>query len=148
MDSSLLPIMLADAGTAGHYGNPDQVEVPETAQSALARDRDIERAAQLDGAMHPRGSRGLVGCINGIGDVLRPADLGTEKTEKFLRFRIDTAGQLDLLYHLVGVVVQILFCGDNGKQVNDKSQQQYGDKDKNNGTEIVGVSPVIAQGLS
>lgn len=66
MGSSLLPIMLADIGIAGHYGNPDQVEVPETTQSGLARDRDIERAIQLDGATHPGGSRGLVGCINGI----------------------------------------------------------------------------------
>lgn len=140
--------MLTDTGAAGYYVDPHEVKVPKAAQLCLSCDRDVERGAKLDGIMHPGGSWCLVGRINGIGDVLRPTDLGTEKAEKFLRFRIDTAGQLDLFYHLVGAVVQFLFCGDDGKQVNDESQQQYGDKDKNNGTEIVGVSPVIAQGLS
>lgn len=144
----LFPIMLTDTGAAGYYVDPHKVEVPKAAQLCLPCDRDVERGAQLDGVMHPGGSRCLVGRINGIGDVLCPVYLGAEKKEKFLRFRIDTAGQLDLFYHLVGAVVQFLFRGDNGKQVNDKSQQQYGDKDKNDGTEIVGISPVIAQGLS
>ncbi len=140
--------MFTDTGAAGYYVDPHEVKVPEAAQLCLSRDRDVERGAKLDGTTHPGGSGCPVGCINGIGDVLRPVYLGTEKAEKFLRFRIDTAGQLDLFYHLVGTVVHFLFCGNDGKQINNKSQQQYGDKDKNNGTEIVGVSPVIAQGLS
>ena len=83
--------MFADACRPGDNCDVDQVEVPETAQFGLARDRDIERAAQLDGPVHSGRGRRFVGGVNGIGDVLCASNIRTEEIEKLVCLRIDAA---------------------------------------------------------
>ena len=51
-----------------------------------------------------------------------------------------TTGQLDLLYHLIGCVIQLLFRGDDTEQIDDKCQQDNGDKDEEHRGEIVGLT--------
>ncbi len=83
--------MLTDACRPGDHRDVDQVEVPETAQPGLARDRDIERAAQLDGPVHSGRGRRFIGGVNGVGDVLCAPDIRTEEVEELVRLRIDAA---------------------------------------------------------
>ena len=67
--------MFTDAGTAGHNGNVDQVEVPESSQLCPARDGDVEGGIQLDGPVHSGRGRRLVGGVNEVGDILGSFDL-------------------------------------------------------------------------
>ena len=67
--------MFADTCRLGNNIDVNQVKVPETAQISLSLDRDIERAAKLDGPVHPGRGRRFIGGINGIGDVVGTLDL-------------------------------------------------------------------------
>ncbi len=71
-----LPVMLADACPPGDNPDVDQVEVPEAAQPCVPRDGDVEGAAQLDGPAHAARGGGLVGGIDGVGNVICPINLG------------------------------------------------------------------------
>lgn len=97
--------MFAHTGSTGYNVNSYKIEIPEAAQLCFDGNRDIEWIAKLDCPVHPGRSRGAVGCINGIGDVFRPGYLGGEKLEQFFRFRVNAAGQLNLLYHLICTMV-------------------------------------------
>ena len=89
--------------------------------------------------------RGLIGGVNRIRDVFRALNPGAEKVKHCISFRIDTAGKLYLLYHLVRTVIQLLFRGNNRKQVNNKCQQQNRNKNEYHGTEIICFRPLAAQ---
>ena len=101
----------------------DQVEAPEAAQLCVPGDGDVERAAQLDGPAHAARGGGLVGGINTIGKIICSVYLRTEELEQGIRLPIGAAGELNLLHHLVGAVVELLFGGDDAEQVDDESQQ-------------------------
>ena len=137
--------MLTDARPSGDNRDVHQVEVPEASQLCPARDGDVEGCAQLDGPAHAGRGRGLVGGVNGIGDIFSPLDLGTEELKKLVRLSIDAAGKLDLLHHLVRTVVQLLFGGDDAEQVQDEGQQEHRNEDEHHRTEIVDVPALIFQ---
>lgn len=114
--------MFTDACPPGDNPDIDQVKVPEASQSCVPRDGDVERAAQLDGPAHASRGGGLVGGVNGVGNVACPVNLGAEVLEEGIRFPVHASGQLDLLHHLVGAVVKLLLGGDDAEQVDDESQ--------------------------
>lgn len=144
--SLLFPVMLTDACTPGDNPDIDQVEVPEAAQPCVPRDGDVERAAQLDGPAHAARGGGLVGGVNGIGNVICPVNLGAEVLEQGVRLPVGAARELDLLHHLVGAVIKLLFCGDDAEQVDDEGQQQDSDEDEYHRAEIVGFAAIVPQG--
>lgn len=67
--------------------------------------------------------------------------------EQGVRLSIGAAGELDLLHHLVGAVVELLLRGDDAEQVDDEGQQQDGDEDEYYCAEIVGFTAFVFQGL-
>lgn len=142
------PIMLTDACPSGDNPNINQIEIPEAAKPCISRDGDVERAAQLDGPAHAARGGGLVGGVNGVGDVACPVNPGAEVLEEGIRFPIDSPGQLDLLHHLVGAVVKLLLGGDDAEQVDDESQQQDSDEDEYHRAEVIGFASVILQELN
>ena len=135
--------MLADACPPGDNPDVDQVEVPEAAQPCIPGDRDVEGAAQLDGPAHAARGGGLVGGVNGVGNVICSVNLGAEVLEQGVRLSIGAAGELDLLHHLVGAVVELLLRGDDAEQVDGEGQQQYGDEDEYHRAEIVGFAAFV-----
>ena len=140
-----LPVMLADACAPGDNPDVDQVEVPEAAQPCIPGDGDVEGAAQLDGPAHAARGGGLVGGVNGVGNVICPVNLGAEVLEQGLRLPVGAAGELDLLHHLVGAVVELLLGGDDAEQIDDEGQQQDSDEDEYHRAEVVGFSAVVLQ---
>lgn len=72
--------------------------------------------------------------------VFRSLDLRAQKFKERIRLAVDATGQLDLLYHLIGCVIQLLFRGDDTEQIDDKCQQDNGDKDEEHRGEIVGLT--------
>ena len=48
--------------------------------------------------------------------------------------------QLDLLYHLVGCMVELLFCADDAENIQDESQQDDRDEDEQKRAQIIGVA--------
>ena len=138
--------MLTDACPPGDNPDIDQIEVPEAAQPCIPRDCDVEGAAQLDGPAHAARGRGLVGGVNGVGNVARSVNPGAEVLEEGIRFPVHASGQLDLLHHLVGAVVELLLGGDNAKKVDDEGQQQDGDEDEYHRAEVVGCTVLVFQG--
>lgn len=139
--------MLADPCTPGDNPDVQQVEVPESAQFCIPSDGNVEGGAQLDGAVHACRCGGAVGGVNGVGDVAGSVYLSAQELEEGVRFPVDASGQLYLLHHLVGTVVELLFCGDDAEQVDDKCQQQYSDEDEYHCAEVVGFSVVVFQQL-
>lgn len=135
--------MLADACTPRDNSDIDQVEVPEAAQPCVPGDGDVEGAAQLDGTAHAARGGGLVGGVDGVGNVICPVDLGTEVLEQGIRLPIGAAGELNLLYHLVGAVVELLLGRDDAEQVDNESQQQDGDEDEYHRAEVVCFSSFV-----
>ena len=83
--------MLADTGAAGHHPDVDQIEIPEAAQLCFSLYGNVEGIPQLDRPVHARGSWGLVGGFDGVGDVFGSRNLGAEKVKQFLRLRVDAA---------------------------------------------------------
>ena len=140
-----LPVIFADACASGNYPDIDQVEVPESAQLCIPGDGDVEGVAQLDGAVHACRGGGAVGGINGVGNVVDSVNLCAEELEEGVRFPIDAARELYLLYHLVGAVVKLLLGGDDAEQVDDEGQQQDGDEDEHHCTEVIDFAAVIFQ---
>lgn len=137
--------MLADAGAPGDNRDVHQVEVPEAAQLCPACDGDVEGGPQLDGPAHAgRGGR-LVGGVNGVGNVFRTFNLGTEEVKKLFCLSIDAPGELDLLHHLVCTVVQFLFGGNDAEQVQDECQQEHRYEDEHHCTEIVDIAMLTFQ---
>ena len=61
----------------------------------------------------------------------------------FAGLHIGAAGELDLLHHLVGAVVELLFCGDDAEQVDDEGEQQHGDEDEYHRAEVVGLASFV-----
>ena len=137
--------MLTDACSPGDNLDIDQVEVPEAAQSCVPCDGDVEGAAQLDGPAHAARGGGLVGGVNGVGNVARPVNPGAEVLEQGLSLAIGAAGELDLFHHLVGAVIKLLLGGDDAEQVDDESEQQNGNEDKSYRAEVVGLAMFVFQ---
>ena len=137
--------MFTDSGTPCYYIDTDKTEVPEAPQLCAAFNRDIEGRSQLDSIAHARRGGRVIGGVNRICDIFRPLNLGAEKFKHLICFRIDTAGKLYLLYHLVRTVIQLLFRGNDRKQVNDKCQQQHRDKNEYHGAEIACLRQLAAQ---
>lgn len=142
------PVMLTDACPSGDNPDIDQIEIPEAAKPCIPRDGDVERAAQLDGPAHAARGGGLVGGVNGVGNVACPVNPGAEVLEEGIRFSVHTSGQLDLFYHLVGAVVKLLLGRDDAEQVDDESKQQDGDEDEYHCAEVVGFAAVVLQELN
>lgn len=71
------------------------------------------------------------------------ANLGAEVLEQGVRLPIGAAGELNLLHHLVGAVVNLLFGGDDAEQVDDEGQQQDGDEDEYHRAEVVGFAAFV-----
>ena len=138
--------MLTDACPSGDNPDIDQVEVPEASQSCVSRDGDVEGAAQLDGPAHAARGGGLVGGVNGVGNVACSVNPGAEVLEEGIRFPVHASGQLNLLHHLVGAVVKLLLGGDDAEQVDDEGQQQDGDEDEYHRAEVVGFAMLVLQG--
>lgn len=140
--------MLADAGAAGYYRDVDQIQIPEAAQFRFPLNGDIEGRSQLDGPEHSRWRWRLICGIDRVGYVFRPLDFGTQKVKERIGFAVDAAGQLNLLDHLIGRVIQLLFRGDDAEQVNDESQQNHSDKDEYHSGEVVGIAPLVLQSFA
>lgn len=139
------PIMLTDTCPSGDNPDIDQVEVPEAAKPCIPCDGDVEGAAQLDGPAHAARGGGLVGGVNGVGNVACPVNPGAEVLEEGIRFPVHPSGQLNLLHHLVGTVVKLLLGGDDAEQVDDEGQQQDGDEDEYYRAEVVGFAALVLQ---
>lgn len=142
------PIILTDACSPGDNPDIDQVEVPEASQSCIPRDGDVERSAQLDGLAHAARGGGLVGGINGVGNVACPVNPGAEVLEEGIRFPVHASGQLNLLHHLVDAVVKLLLGGDDAEQIDDESKQQDSNEDEYHCAEVVGFAAVVLQELN
>lgn len=132
--------MFADAGAAGHHRDVDQIQIPEAAQLCFTLNGDIERSPELNGPGHSGRCGRLVCGVDGVGYVFRSLDLRAQKFKERIRLAVDATGQLDLLYHLIGCVIQLLFRGDDTEQIDDKCQQDNGDKDEEHRGEIVGLT--------
>lgn len=137
--------MFANAGAAGHHRDVDQIQIPEAAQLGIPLNGNIEGRSQLDGPGHPGRCGRFICGVNRIGDIVGPLDLRTEEIKESIRLAVDAAGQLDLLDHLIGCMVQLLFCRDDAEQVDDKGQQDDGDEDEHHRGEIVGLAPFALQ---
>jgi len=66
--------------------------------------------------------------------------LRTQEVEKFICVIVDASSQLDLLYHLVGCMVELLFCADDAENIQDESQQDDRDEDEQKRAQIIGVA--------
>ena len=137
--------MFADAGAAGHHCDVDQIQIPEAAQLCFTLNGDIERSPELNGPGHSGRCGRLVCGVDGVGYVFRSLNLRAQKFKERIRLAVDATGQLDLLYHLIGCVIQLLFRGDDTEQIDDKCQQDNGDKDEEHRGEIVGLAPFALQ---
>lgn len=135
--------MFANAGAAGHHRDVDQIQIPEAAQLGIPLNGNIEGRSQLDGPGHPGRCGRFICGVNRIGDIVGPLDLRTEEIKESIRLAVDAAGQLDLLDHLIGCMVKLLFCRDNTEQVDDKGQQNNGNEDKHHRGKVVGLAPLI-----
>ena len=135
--------MFANAGAAGHHRDVDQIQIPEAAQLGIPLNGDIERCPQLDGPGHPGRCGRFICGVNRIGDIVGSLDLRTEEIKESIRLAVDAAGQLDLLDHLIGCMVKLLFCRDDAEQVDDKGQQNNGNEDKHYRGKVVGLTPLI-----
>lgn len=140
--------MFTDAAASGDYRDVDQIEIPEPAQFRIALNGNEKRRTQLYGICHTRRSGGFVSSINGVRDVFGALNLGTQKIEQVIGLTVDAAGELDLLDHLIGGMVKLLLGRNNAEQVDDKGQQQNGNEDEDQRTEIVGLTPLVVQHLS
>ena len=96
-----------------------------------------------DGPGHPGRCGRFICGVNRIGDIVGSLDLRTEEIKEGIRLAVDAAGQLDLLDHLIGCMVQLLFCRDDAEQVDDKGQQNNGNEDKHYRGKVVGLTPLI-----
>jgi len=72
--------VFTDSGTLGPYVNGHEVEAPEAAEMAPARDRDVERRPNLDAVALP-------GAGDGIPQVLHIVHLGGQKSKEASRVR-------------------------------------------------------------
>ena len=118
--------MFANAGAAGHHRDVDQIQIPEAAQLGIPLNGNIEGRSQLDGPGHPGRCGRFICGVNRIGDIVGPSISEQRKSKRASVSLLMTAGQLDLLDHLIGCMVKLLFCRDNTEQVDDKGQQNNG----------------------
>ena len=121
--------MFTDTGTNGPYSDGYQAEFPETAQTAAAGYRNVERAANLDPA-------GGICAFNFIRQVIGSSDFIGQELEQCVRLTVDTSSQLDLFYHLIHRMIHLLLGADDLEYIQNKRNQDGDNQDLNEHTDV------------
>ena len=116
-----------------------QTEITESAEVGCGSHFHLKRCTKLNLLS------AVVGGIDGIFGIVQHLHTTAYCVEQLVCVGIHLAGKLNLSCELIGTHIKLLFCGDDGEQVQREGKEDYNHEDKDNRFDIGSFAAIVFQ---